>query len=379
MLSINDCYNICNQNDAFYAKEFRIDGVKFVVFNYRLAWYKDFLEIPGSEELRGLTFNLETGERFWSIHKTFNVGETDSLSVDKISNKCSELVVEDKVDGSLIQFIPVNGEFVPKTKATFYNEQSLLAKYFIDDNLNYKTFIRECYNADIQPIFELLSPKNQVVVYYPETTLILTQIRDYYGNYLDLDGRFLKSLILKHNVNCVQKQIKNLKNLLTLKQQLSNCEGWVISNPNNLNEKWKLKTDWYLSLHRVVSDHTIRANAVIHSLVDETLDDAITILQDSPKKKSITDIAVCVETWFNKTVNDIVNILSRREKFANRKSFAIRYKNLPYFGIIMLSYNDTYIDDQKIMERLKIWVKKRTRTETLANSFLDNIKGIAIC
>lgn len=255
-IDIDKCFEICNKNEAFFFKKEEINGESFLIFNYRLAWYDDFKKIPGSQELRGLTFNLDTNERWWSLHKFFNVNEHQELSVEKIieENK-KEFYVSDKVDGSLIQVIRGrNGDLYAKTKGTFFSEQAKLAQNFIDTHPNYYKFITFLYENGYQCIFEVISPKNQVVVYYPETTLMLLAIRDVYGKYYNLN-EFFMPLILKYDIDFVQTWSEDINSLLNKAKFLEQLEGWIITSKNNSYHKWKIKTDWYLSLHKVVAEN----------------------------------------------------------------------------------------------------------------------------
>ena len=71
-MTLEKANKIVENNNNFYFKDEIVDGIPFRIFNYRLGTFSDFNDNEGSLELRGLTFNLETGEKFLGLHKFFN-------------------------------------------------------------------------------------------------------------------------------------------------------------------------------------------------------------------------------------------------------------------------------------------------------------------
>ncbi|MDF2435379.1 MAG: ligase, partial [Mucilaginibacter sp.] len=98
----NDLVKLVQTNEAFYTTEQELDGVQYIIFNYRMASYTDFCQ-AGALNARGTMFEVYNGNFIRLVclpfAKFFNLGETpftmdlDLSDVDYIA---------DKMDGSMI-------------------------------------------------------------------------------------------------------------------------------------------------------------------------------------------------------------------------------------------------------------------------------------
>ena len=114
------CDTIVANNQAFYRKDLHINGTNVAVYNYRLASLTDFTRPVENDtslsafELLGLTFVEQddgSWERWLSMSKFFNVNETLGYIADDLVNK-PITGIYDKMDGSLIQFVKIRGEWL---------------------------------------------------------------------------------------------------------------------------------------------------------------------------------------------------------------------------------------------------------------------------
>jgi RNA ligase len=134
-------------------------------------------------ECRGLIFAHDGALISRPYHKFFNVNERDETQVDRIDLGQPHVILE-KLDGSMIRPIPINGGYRLGTKMGI-TDVSRQAEVWLVDKPNYDQFIRECLSNGLTPIFEWVSRKQRIVIDYPEDNLILTAIRD------NLTGEYL--------------------------------------------------------------------------------------------------------------------------------------------------------------------------------------------
>ena len=355
---------IVKNNEVFYYKDEIINKNKFRIFNYRLASVKDF-ENPLACELRGLTINLDTNETFYSIHKFFNDKE-NKFTIDDEDWKNIKLESREKLDGSLIIPVIINNKIYFKTKGTFNSEQAKMAQNLLNENL--KRFILDCYNKGLQPLFELISPFNQIVIQYSKTELKLTQIRtkDKYLQYNEFE-----KLAKQYNISYCEVEYLTLDELRKRQENIKGIEGWVVYNSNSKikQDKFrKFKTKYYFNLHGILSYEKLAENKLIENILNETIDDIISQLDEiSEKRKYIENIIYKVSHYFDKTLKELNELFEIKNKMI-KKDFVLKYKKYPYFGVIMRSKITNDLE-----KNLKKLILKKTYKLQKAQKFLNEI------
>jgi hypothetical protein len=308
-------------------------------------------------ELRGLTFveNYDgTIERFLSIHKFNNfpfslneskeeIGILDDIGIENVTIKS---------DGSLIIPYRYNcGQkysFGFKTKMTINSEiLDIIYRQLPKDILHlYKMFIELFYkdfSNEYQPLFELISPSNQIVVSYKITRLSLIQIRNNKtGEYLDIHSpdynkimdfiRYFSRFFVPNNIKFdLSKQFDlvsyserfnySLPKLLESinKDYSSNFEGFVIKFKNG--DFYKLKTDWYFENHKLKNDlfdFNKRREIFFKMICNSTEDDFISSLHycgDNQQKDLIIEINQLKEYIINKRIELTQNEVNKLKEF----------------------------------------------------------------
>jgi T4 RnlA family RNA ligase len=369
MLSLDKLIDFINETPSFYFKEEIVNGQKIKIFNYRLASYNDFIKNPNiALELRGLAINEETGEYFLGLHKFFNNNENPFSNNELFEwKKEHEYEVVEKLDGSLILPTIINNELVLRTKGTFFSEQAQMANEFIEKNNNYKKFILEMINNGFIPFFEFISPFNQIVVDYPKTELKLIQIRKIdNGEYLNYND--LKKEADKFKIEVVQKYNYSIDEIKEMQKNIEGIEGWIVRNLNAPFEYSfrKFKTDWYFELHRIISPDVLKENDIIKHVLNETIDDILSQVKGE-KYNKIVEIVEKLDKFINNVIRELENLFEELQN-TNRKEFAIKYKNHPYFPVLMTSKSK---DD--LYDNLKNLILKRTNKLEKAKDFLKNI------
>lgn len=368
------CDLICEKNEAFFAKHFTEEGQEVVVYNYFLAQFKDFshplVDYPEitAQELRGLTFVKEgdSWKRFIMLSKFYNINQSVGWMEEDV-RKQTILRTQDKLDGSMIRFIPfANGKIRAKTKMGFDNEQSLMAQAYFDAHPKFQEFIKDTLNQGLAAIVELVSCYNKIVLDYQETELILIQLRDEStGVYLDI---YDHDLVKKHNVKCTaQEPVQTLDWYLEQAKVLTQKEGWVIQTDQIL---FKVKTQWYFDLHGLLTDSLTREDQILSLILNEKLDDAFQQLSATDVRRTFAESVQKAVTSYMVKFKDEAVALAKTFN-GNRKDFALANLKNPMFHFAILVVDNPDNMDEVIYNRLKQVLLKKTLFE--AKDFLKTL------
>lgn len=344
----NECLEICEKSDGiFYESKFSIEGYNISMFNYRLCTYNDFVTY-GAFELRGLTFvfNLDGSvyKRFLLMEKFFNINENESTLFDTIKDKKVKSVYL-KEDGSIINFIELpNGKIISKSKMSFESEQALMGQKLFESNENINTFVKDCISKDLVPIFEYVSPMNRVVVKYDNSELVLLRLRDNKtGEYLSTEGYDIsKPMSFKFSLN----------DLMSIKGSLESIEGWIVEFLDG--QKIKIKTEWYFSLHRILTDYSNREDYLIDLILDEKIDDILSVLDYGTEQRRFVESVIEITNRKVMNIsNEVDRVLSTYD--GDKKSFVLSNKEHEFFWIM----TQVIIGKDK-MDLIKDFILKKT-------------------
>jgi len=375
-ITLEQAMNVVKEKEAFYFKDEEYNGNTFRIFNYRLSSYSDFL-VEGAIELRGLAFNLDTGEVWLGLHKFFNNQENPFSMGEELWD--GKLEVREKLDGSLILPIIIKDEVVFRTKGTFVSEQTRELNLFLkkknEEERNsilctIKNLLKEYYLY-----FEFISPFNQVVIPYEKTDLRLLQVRRKDGSYLTYSEmkELVKGTVFENKV--VSVEYTTLDDLMERRENLTGVEGWVVMNPKEplIRQFRKIKTKYYLALHHLLTPDNLVENKLIEHVLNETIDDVIANIINPEKREKLEYIRCLVSHHFDKTVKELEKLFDEKEQM-ERKEFALKYKNYEYFGVLMTSRTK-----EDLPKKLKEIILKWTLRLGKAREFLKQIEKDTKC
>ncbi len=314
-------------SESFVHKVERVDGFDFDIFFYRFATFSDFRnnEHLGSLEARGIAF---LGEKaFPAFHKFFNWRENPYTDFSIEDNEI--LVVQEKIDGSLIHPIVVEDRLFVKSKTSFLSEHAEAGKELLERDDKKKSLVFDLYKDGFVPLFELIGPRNQVVVKYDKDDLVLLAVRNIYnGRYLPIEE--VEKIAREYGVSFAKWTEMPFHRLRTILENEKEIEGFVAFVNDNFV---KFKTRWYLNLHSFISE--IREDVIFDAFLDDKLDD-ILINIDGEKKKIVEEIAEKVKHVVNEKVKRALELFSEyRELGFDRKSFALKYRNEELFPAVI--------------------------------------------
>ena len=355
MISHFTADKIVTKEKNFYCKEHKIKNSIVSVYNYLLNDYSSF-KTDDHRELRGLTIVNSDKERvFPALRKFWNLNENEDYQYNKVKNWTIKHVY-DKADGSMIQPILVNGELVLKTKQGFTNSQVKMAQDILDSNTELHFFILDMFDQGWSPIFELVGEDNKIVLDYKENKLILIAVRN-------ADGEFINP----HKVNCPIEVVKEFD--LTLDECIEKCktekdiEGFVIRFTNS--ETVKIKSNWYLDRHRLVSEAD-SYKSILKLILEDDLDDVLSTVSKT-KRDELQEINHQVLDYLASFIIEIENIIKTGDG-GNRRGFVAKYMSHRFFSVIMSA-----IKGHDVKETLIDYLQRKYNKEEKAKEFIKDL------
>lgn len=415
-----ECQEIVKNTETFYCTKHNIMGYDVELYDYRLASFSDFVN-NNAWELRGICF-IRNDKGVWErnilMNKFFNINES-AMEYHIIKNKATNEIlfdgpdtdeeynemmsklapiykkeryiksswmledikhkkivrIQDKLDGSVISFVKFpNGNILAKSKMSFISPQAIMAQKIFDENINLNKFISAALNDNYIPIFELVSPHNQIVLQYNNTELKLLHMRN------KLTGKYLSYSEMQKYINdfelydILAKEYTNeyysFEKLLELQKTEENIEGWVITLDDG--QMIKIKTAWYFQMHGLTTE-TIRENLLIRTILEDNIDDVISLIPDGEKKEFIIQTTIKVQQKFNHLIVEYKKLRGLYFNVYNedKRKFADDYKKHELFGYVMKKIDTSFTEIEEIAEKqIKEFILNNTRKLKDAQKFL---------
>jgi len=269
-------------------------------------------------ECRGLIFDMDGKLVNRRYHKFFNVNERDETLAHRLLWDRPHVILE-KLDGSMVSPCPVRNHVRWMTKMGV-TDTSMEAEAFVAKNPHYALFARNYLIAGFTPIFEWCSKKNRIVLDYAEDRLVLTGLRDIVrGTYMLHDA--LEAIGERYGIEVVKAYDYKSEGLLELVRQQEDTEGVVVRFDDG--HMVKIKSDWYVRIHKVKSLLENEREVVALVLRNE-LDDLFPVLPPEDVKKVqdyAYDLKLCVEDLANDISKEIAYC---KDEYKTKKDFALR-------------------------------------------------------
>jgi T4 RnlA family RNA ligase len=321
-------------------KEETLLGKKFTIVSYMIA-SPGLWKVPQALECRGITYN-EAGECCSvGFEKFFNVGENEENQEHNLLNNAFAVVM-DKRDGSMITPILINDEVFFKTKKSFYSDVAKNANK--NSTIEVEALSHYLLKRGLCPIFEYTDRDNKIVIDYGEKpTWTLLAVRDMTtGGYCS--PHLVGKLCEEYGVNGIEVVSLKFTDILATGREKTGVEGWVLwfirdqgSKPDlRVGKRVKLKTQWYLNLHRVNTE--LRERDVVEMILDETIDDIKSAVTAAGHK---LDPIEGLEMQVAQVISDLkhgVDLYVKEWGHLDRKEFAVKFKHEQFFALLMRAY-----------------------------------------
>jgi RNA ligase len=352
----NDLMKLCDESEAFYYVDQKVDGKVFRVFTYRLASYTDFCK-PNALECRGHTFLMDGLVPVDLVclppFKFFNVTENPMVMDLDVSKA---IIYMDKMDGSLISSvkdIDTLWGFRLKSKTSFTSSQAKDAEQLLADDCTLWNWIYHQVKLDRTVSMEFCAPHNRIVIGYMEPKLTILNVRDnktgetFYPHDLwedEIVRKYLVNYLTNLDVSYTYEQILTMNGI----------EGFVALFDDG--RVVKIKTEAYCILHKT-KDSINNPKALFQACLYETSDDLRSLFYDDPLAiQQITVMENLVRTNFNHISSQLQKFYDEN-KLLDRKSYAILAQSTFKDGTFSLAMNLYLGKDMG----LKDWMMKNYR------------------
>lgn len=315
---------LTDTNPAFYFKDFELTPDRFYrIFNYRLASYSDFC-LPGALECRGSMFLVDSEGDYVDLvcrppKKFFNLNENPFTMNLDLSDP---ILVMKKDDGSLMSSYIHCGEIRLKSKGSINSQQAIDAMAFLKTQPALLADLKYLAARDFTVNMEWTAPWNRIVVGYQKPALVVLSVicnltgRAFYRSCLEDEG-------LAGLMDAWVEDFEYEGDLQHCIKHLVGEEGVVGIASNGV--VFKLKSDWYLALHRN-KDSVSNSKSLIELVLMEQTDDLKTMFVGD--ELVLTKIAAYEErigTVYN-SVLGMVQSFHEQNKTASKKDYAIAAK-----------------------------------------------------
>lgn len=369
----NDLMDLCKPEDSpFYYVDHKLGDNLYRVFTYRLAQYSDFL-LPGARECRGHMFQIrEDGSmvRLASLpmQKFFNYKE-NPFTMDLDLSQGADLVMT-KEDGSLISsFIDYPAKLRLKSKTALESEQALAAMAYLKTNDALYNFVEVMTGNEYTVNMEFTSPNYRIVVPHQSENLTVLNVRNNKtGEYLNYSNVHALMTHWKCEGHLVANFVNTTEELQSFVDSVPSMnhggEGFVVVLANG-GEWFKVKTDAYISLHRL-KDSIGSQKRLFEAVVNEAHDDAkASFADDAYMIAQIEDMEKKVAAIWIGIKHNVIEF-HNTNKGLDRKSYAIKAQNeVPrlYFGMVMSLYLGKELKEKEWM--LKNYKELGIKDETV--------------
>lgn len=331
----------------YRVKAVRKDELTLLSYTHEAQWANEWTEI---EQLcRGLIVNNQTGDIVARpFKKFFNYGQEygDNVAVPD-ENDILENVFE-KMDGSLIIGYKYNGEMNFATRGSFDSDQAIWAKTHFDKHF-YSNEMHDNYTY----LFEGIYPENRVlsplVVDYGamEALVLLALINTHTGQELPWASvvKFANymgfSTPTVYNINSPEEALRVANKLSGAKS-----EGFVLRYKSG--ERFKIKGDDYIFLHRIISNISKK--------------NVFEMWRNNESMPDIPDeFIVQIDNWYNEfdivkqdIYEECLSVFSIAPK-ETKRDFALAVKSHKYSSILFAMWDD---NSQLIVKTLLDAVKR---------------------
>ena len=251
-------------------------AIPVILYSYNFADPTVFSN-PVAREIRGIIFDDRGNIVARPYHKFFNYGEP-LCTVDSKETADSTM----KIDGSLVTAFIYNNQLYFASKGSFKSWVVKKAYKIADDRIH--DLVREFRGKTV--IFELVDPEHPIVLQYIKPQLILTGIRDNETGAYTAPSEVQEiadSYSIPHT-NIVHRE-SEIYSIVKEVQGWQGKEG-VVAYASDL---CKIKSQWYLRMHSVVSwivaeNRDVVEKRVRHLLINNELDDIYPMMLETHKR-----------------------------------------------------------------------------------------------
>lgn len=280
-----------------------------------------------TREARGLILDVNNLVIAKSFNRFYNYEEHIDENFD-----WSNIIISEKIDGSMIQLYYYNGNWHWATRSSFdacdavlnnkWNFQDLINR--ANKNLDYEKLNKNhCYT------FELVSPENQVVVYYDKPKLYGIYVYDLMNDKeLDYEEEKIEfnriGFDMPFSMKLTNENYKHIREKFVDSHKTKEFEGVVLRDKNN--NRLKVKTLEWIKAHKLHNNGILTTKRIIEMLFTNELTEYLAYF---PQKKDECYKVITTLTEINKAFTLMAMKLPKtKEWYGDNKMFWNNYVSL---------------------------------------------------
>lgn len=317
---INDVLPHIEGRDEFVVAE--REG--YTVINYVVAM-ADTFDMTGFDDLggairrecRGLIFDADGNLMSRPFHKFFNINEREETQTHVVDMSQPHVIME-KMDGSMIRPILVDGYLRLATKMGVTNVAMDAEAWLVAQDPSLKEWLRQCVEDSVTPIFEWVSPFNQIVLAYEEADLVYLGTRD------NTTGAYVMDTSCPFNTVPRYGSVEgNITDYIARQREAEGREGDIIRFADG--HMVKVKNDWYVRIHKTV-DRIVFDRNIVDLIINEEVDDVVPMLPQVQADR-VRDFEARFWTAFKQKENRLygLRIAAQQTYEDDRKRIALEF------------------------------------------------------
>jgi RNA ligase len=220
-------------------------------------------------ECRGLIFDRDGNIMSRPFHKFFNINEREETQAHCVDVSQPHVIME-KMDGSMIRPILVDGHLRLATKMGVTSVAMDAEAWLAAQDRRLKEWLRTMVDLGLTPLFEWVSPFNQIVLAYEAADLVYLGTRD------NVTGEYAMDKSCPFNtVPQYGSVADNLADYISRQRGAEGREGDIIRFADG--HMVKVKNDWYVRIHKTV-DRIVFDRNIVALILNEEMDDVLPML-----------------------------------------------------------------------------------------------------
>lgn len=288
--TFQECLELVKLDIGFSHSVQTIEGKEVHSFKYNL-WSKEMLteEIfsKGGLNLRGICF-IDEKIVALPFPKFFNLNENKfsefPFSEWKVKN------IFEKIDGSLISLIKVNGKYYCKSMKSIESDVSKEAQQFFDkpENLNLRLHAMKKIEDGFSPMYEYTSQSCRIVLDYGEPKMTYLGCRNKVTGEIILPLKGLDDILVPIPRIFTSSEIQRY-----LEQK--GVEGVVVTLEDGT--MFKMKSEEYFEIHKIISDFSVKN--MLEKILNKQTDDIVPILKKYGMEDKIKQLIELEDIFYN--------------------------------------------------------------------------------
>jgi RNA ligase len=352
---INDVLPHIEGRDEFIVAE--REG--YTVINYVVAM-ADTFNMAGPDDLggairreaRGLIFDADGNLMSRPFHKFFNINEREETQTHVVDMSQPHVIME-KMDGSMIRPILVDGYLRLATKMGVTNVAMDAEAWLAAQDPSLKEWMRQCVEDSVTPIFEWVSPFNQIVLAYETADLVYLGTRD------NATGAYVMDTSCPFNRVPQYGSVEgNISDYVARQRESEGREGDIIRFADG--HMCKIKNDWYVRIHKTV-DRIVFDRNIVDLIINEEVDDVVPMLPQVQADR-VRDFESRFWTAFKETEAGISELYFDAACYESRKDVATVFAKTVDKTVMPFIYR--MLDGNDLRELMLDHVRKSINTNT---------------